>query len=668
MLTQEGVQLSHVSSISLPPEALDRGVPAEPLKMARLIQDFCAEKKIPAHRVAVVLPPELAFQRLVELPALPTTDDAREFVLNPANGLQIPFPLTQTDFDLFPVSMPGEQPQSGGKRLYMLTAIPEVLVDPIVEMLQAADLELQLLELGSHSQLRNHAAELVTLGQQQVDLVLELLPDGSNLMLVSGSGLLGSERLASIRNLPSLDLDAEQLAVAVGSGLSAEDLLFKDENYLPISDLDLRVLVADLKASFERFYCKLPDVQIRRLILAGVNSSHPLLTDLLAEMLGLPIVLSRSIDVPGLAELSMSDLLLHSALGRLTGLALGLLPKDQLLACSLGVHGLSLKKSQRPDDAVAIADLLHSSEAQMHFDLLAVSESSSVLASDEQKKVNSLINVDANIEAQNSFSSSSFSADGSLIVPAKSIDSPLDLETGIDQAEIVSDHLSTVSSMNEESLEIFVEATPVDSVSEQEWPSIVPPPVVNQSDSGVVDIGSSLEEQWPSINSPASGVVDDSISESEWPSIASKEEDKQVVEEVLDSEDDPSEWPTIVLNDALELKESGDVLEAWDDPAVGDDEQLQKAESDQRPPLGGHWDESSETKEIILRKNINDADPSEQVIPDQNEDLIIPDLSLSSEKVDIQLQSKNDQPSSDELDLADGITDLGELRFAEDGN
>ena len=67
--------------------------------------------------------------------------------MNPANGLQIPFPLTQTDFDLFPVSIPVEQ-QASDKRPYMLTAIPEVLVDPILEMLQVSELELQLLELG----------------------------------------------------------------------------------------------------------------------------------------------------------------------------------------------------------------------------------------------------------------------------------------------------------------------------------------------------------------------------------------------------------------------------------------------------------------------------------------------------------------------------------------
>ena len=113
-LSQMGVKLSHVSSFALPPEALDRGVPAEPLKMAGLIKDFCAEKKIPAHRAAVVLPPELAFQRLLNLPASLTTDEACDYVLNPANGLQIPFPLTQTDFDLFPVCTPAEQQQDSG--------------------------------------------------------------------------------------------------------------------------------------------------------------------------------------------------------------------------------------------------------------------------------------------------------------------------------------------------------------------------------------------------------------------------------------------------------------------------------------------------------------------------------------------------------------------------
>ena len=169
-----------------------------------------------------------------------------------------------------------------------------------------------------------------------------------------------------------------------------------------------------MKASLERFYLK-PDVQIRRVILTGVNSSHPLLVDLLAEMLGLPIVLFRSSAVTGLAGLSMGDLLLQSALGRLTGLALGLLPNDQLLTCSLDAHGFNHQESQHQSDAVAIADLLSSLEAQTGMDLVAVEASSSVLITDAQKPVDAdVVRVDANLEAESALDSSSLTTEDSL--------------------------------------------------------------------------------------------------------------------------------------------------------------------------------------------------------------------------------------------------------------
>ena len=548
-LTQTGVQLSHVSSFALPPEALDRGVPAEPLQMARLIQDFCTEKKIPAHRAAVVLPPELAFQRLLDLPAFLTTEEAREYVLNPANGLQIPFPLTQTDFDLFPVSTPKDRQQADGKRLYMLTAIPEVLVDPIVEMLQAADLELQLLELGSHSQLRNHAADLVTLASQQVDLVLELLPDCSNLMLVSCSGLLGSERLAAIRNLPVFDLDPEQLAVALESGLSAESLLLKEESYLPLSDLDLRVLVSDLRSSFERFHLKLPDAQIRRVILTGVNSSHPLLADLLREMLGLPVVLARSTVVTGLAGLSMDALLLQSGLGRLTGLALGLLSTDQLLACSLDAHALNVQESESQEGAVAIAELLSSSEAQTGLDLVAVEAPMADSVTEDDELLDPNTQVDTDVEVVSVMDSDLLvrpelgkdavdAPDQSLVSPITMVD-PGSRPTGE----------PTEASRSQDLSEIVVDDLPLDPSSEQEWPSIASSHADHQSDLGVLEDVPPVEEQWPSIT------ASDSALEDEWPSITTNEslddvstnESASVLEASPSSDGPKSEalWPSI---------------------------------------------------------------------------------------------------------------------------
>ena len=194
------------------------------------------------------------------------------------------------------------------------------------------------------------------LAPQHIDLVLELLPDCSNLMLVSCSGLLDSERVAAIRNLPELDLEPDQLAVAFESGFSAEDLLLKDESYLPLSELDLRVLVADLTAALERFHHTFPDAQIQRLILTGVNSAHPLLAELMSEMLGLPVVQAGSSATPGLAGLSLDGLLLKSALSRLIGLALGLLPHEQLLACSLEAPVSNVQASHLPNDVVAFVD------------------------------------------------------------------------------------------------------------------------------------------------------------------------------------------------------------------------------------------------------------------------------------------------------------------------
>ena len=364
-----GVQLNHISSMPLPPEALDRGVPAEPAKMAGLIKELCAEKKIPAHRVAVVLPPEVAFQRLVDLPDELKTDEARDYVLDPANGLQLPFPLAKTDFDLFPVSTPSISQRAAGMRLYMLTAIPQVLVDRVIEMLQAADLELQMLELGSFSQLRSLALDLVMLRPQQVELVLELLPDYSNLMLVTCSGLLGSERLVAIRDFPEPDLDKEQTSVALEAGLSAESFTMKDEKYLPISAMDLRVLIADLKRALARFNEMFSGAEIRCLRLTGINSAHPMLVDLFKEALGLPVFVQRPLLAAGIAGFSSDQVLVQTGLGRLVGLALGLLPHDQLVSCPL--DGADRASPSRYDAGVTLEKLLDFREQNSGLEITA---------------------------------------------------------------------------------------------------------------------------------------------------------------------------------------------------------------------------------------------------------------------------------------------------------
>ena len=101
-----GLQFDHLTFFPLPEEALERGVPADSVKMGRLIQQICREKQISVHRAAVVLPSEVAFQHLIDLPIGLSAEELRAYVLDPSNGLQIPIALGQADFDVLQTQLP----------------------------------------------------------------------------------------------------------------------------------------------------------------------------------------------------------------------------------------------------------------------------------------------------------------------------------------------------------------------------------------------------------------------------------------------------------------------------------------------------------------------------------------------------------------------------------
>ena len=240
----DGICFSHISRVPLPEEALERGVPSDPTLMASLVQQLCQEKGIPAHRAAVVLSPDVAYQRIVELPSALTPEEARFYLMDSANGAPLPFPLEQTDFDLYPLP----RQQDSITQPYLLIAVPQALIDRVISLLDEAGFELQALEIGPFCLLRFFADELIGLRDSELHLVLELLPDCSQLTVLSSSGPIRFERLSSIRDFPDPELEDEQRKEALEVGLSAEELTLKDERYLPISELDLRAVVRDVKA------------------------------------------------------------------------------------------------------------------------------------------------------------------------------------------------------------------------------------------------------------------------------------------------------------------------------------------------------------------------------------------------------------------------------------
>ena len=327
----DGIRFRHISRVPLPEEALERGVPSDPTMMATLLKALCQEKQIPAHRAAVVLAPEVAYQRVIELPRDLSLAQARSYIRDPANAVPLPFPLDQTDYDLYPLSVC----QGSDVQAYLLIALPRVLVDRVISLLDQSGLELQALELGPFCVLRFLADELISLRQSEFHLVLELLPDCSQLCVVTSAGPIRFERLSAIRDFPDPDLDADQCKEALDAGLSAEQVSISDDRYLPISELDLRAVVRDVKAVISDLMSESDLSVVHGLTLSGINSAHPLIKDLFHAAFDCPVKVLNPVLMSRVAGFSPDDLLVQAGLARLMGLGLGFLPHEQLLSCQL---------------------------------------------------------------------------------------------------------------------------------------------------------------------------------------------------------------------------------------------------------------------------------------------------------------------------------------------
>ena len=625
-ITEEGVGLSHLSRIDLPAEAFERGVPASPETMARLIQDFCAEKKIPAHRVAVVIPPEVAFHRSVELPARLSIEEARIFVLDPANGVQLPFPLIQTDFDLFPLTTLSISQQLVDSQHYMIAAVPQVLVDRVVETVELADFELQLLELGSHSLLRGMATEILMLDPREVILVLELLPECSNLLQISCSGLFASERLSSIRDFPRPELDDDAMRLALEQGQSAENMSIKDQNYFPLSDLDLRALIAEIKAFLRSFHQRLPGATIRCMRLMGINSAHPLLVDLLSNALDFPVEVCRPLLARGIAGFKADDLLVQSNLGRLAGLALGLLSNDQLMSCPMAA---TLSRTDPSNEGL----------------LKGVPDHQEVNAADELNPV-------------------------PLMVAAPQSD--VTLQPVLEDVEVV-DEVDAIQ--KEEPLPSVVDVVEVEMVE------------ANQVEKLKLEKKGDMEESWPSIGGLEEEDVVKELklekegdTEERWPSIGGLEEEDVVKELKLEKEGDTEEsWPSIggleeeEAVKELKLEKEGDTEESW--LSIGgmeEEEAVKELKLEKEGDMEESWPSigSLEEEDVVEELNAEDlqlqGEPSAQNLEQQNDQtslLVIPGL----EHV---VPVDNDKPSKSDLVVPNEQADneaesLGVLRFAD---
>ena len=184
------------------------------------------------------------------------------------------------------------------------------------------------MEIGSFSLLRLASASLESLGPYEVHGILDLSAESTQLTLCSSMCPLQTERLASIRLFPNPELDQEQFKIAQEELIFAESIVVEDERYLPISELDLRVLNSEIASSINRFTESWPEFSLTSVSLFGINSAHPALVDLLQVGLGVPVESRCPSLLSSISSLHFDKkLLVIRGISRLIGLGCGLLSK-----------------------------------------------------------------------------------------------------------------------------------------------------------------------------------------------------------------------------------------------------------------------------------------------------------------------------------------------------
>ena len=255
-----GVAKSHKNKLyikkvfrqKLPEEALDKSIPNDPVTFGIFLKQIINEQKINTNRVAICIPSDACYTRLIEIPEEVTEDVSTKFLENPDSGIQIPISLDNSDFEINLTNLPQKKFKNKIYNKYFLTSIPKKNVDIILDSIKNANLEIISLQM-SHMCLGNLLrTEIDKLNDNELIISVDLLDEFSQLIIFDKSGPLFLERLASIRKYPSIEDMKRMNTKTIDKNKDSKDKK-KSENYHPLSKLDLKVLLREINESIENF-------------------------------------------------------------------------------------------------------------------------------------------------------------------------------------------------------------------------------------------------------------------------------------------------------------------------------------------------------------------------------------------------------------------------------
>ena len=280
---------------SLPKEALDKSIPTDPTSFGFFLKELINENNLNTNRVAVVLPSDACYTRLIEIPHDVEENNSTNFLENPDSGIQIPISLENSDFEIHLTNLPKKEHNKKIFNKYFLTSLPKKNVDIILDSIENANLEICSIQM-SHMCIANLlSSEINKLSDDQLMISIDLLDEFTQFVIFDRSGPLLIKRLASIRNYPSIE-DMKKINTSNNEEIKNSKNKNKSENYHDLSKLDLKVLLREINQSFKNFLNDNNLDKKGKIFLTGRNSQHNNLVRLIGENLNMDVALISPIN------------------------------------------------------------------------------------------------------------------------------------------------------------------------------------------------------------------------------------------------------------------------------------------------------------------------------------------------------------------------------------
>ena len=315
----------------LPKEALEKYLPTEPENFGAFISQIINENKISTNRVALSLPSDTCYTRLIEIPEEVEEVNSIGFLENPNSGIQIPISLENSDFEINLTNLPLHERKNKFFNKYFLTSIPKKNVDTILESIKNANLEICSLQM-SHMCIANLLkSEIDKIKGDDLIISVDLLDEFTQFVIFDASGPLFIKRLASIKSYPSIEEMKKMNKDNLKTNKNYTNNNEKSDNYHALSKLDLKILIREINKSFSDFLNENNLNKKAKIFCSGRNSQHDNLVEILGNSLKMDVAVISPINNFFIKEFSYNpDEINQFSMSRLIGLGLSLINNNEL--------------------------------------------------------------------------------------------------------------------------------------------------------------------------------------------------------------------------------------------------------------------------------------------------------------------------------------------------